>query len=245
MESSEAVRHRLPVWGGLILSAMMIAGFVLDIGIFSSTGAEPVIRLEQLGTDLLRVQGSAVWPIEGWTYTLMILPAFVFVLGVYWFLRDGADEGLPIIGATAAVLFWVFHTMHNVAILTVVTGLAPSYVLGAPDAAEIETVSRGFIVFSEVLFLPGGGVGSLFWAVASLALGKAILETKQLPRWLGYTSIGVALLALLGLLQYAYEPFVVFGLIGWVLFIIWTAGVSVMLLRRQDVTTPQAQPEEM
>jgi len=230
MEPSGTPRYWIAAWAGIGLLGMMVAAFALDLGIVASTGAEPVLRSDQVGPDLLRASGSPLWPLEGWVYTLMVAPACVFTAGLYLYFRDEVADELALSGLVAAFMFWVVHTMHN-AVLLAVLALAPTYAAAGANASVIEGVARGLIAFSDVLFRPGGGVGTLLLAVAGLAFGKVMLDSGRLPRWVGLAAVGAALLGLLGLLQYVFPPFVAFGLIGWVLFIAWVGGASVAMLR--------------
>ena len=103
--------------------------------------------------------------------------------------------------------------------------------------SRTEAAARASIVASGILFLPGGGIGSLFWALAGLCFGKAALDTKQFPRWIGYSSIGGAICVLLGYGQYVFPPMLALGLIGWIILIAWTAGISFRLIRWAAVTS--------
>ena len=87
---------RLPGLAGLTLLAMLVISFIMDFAIISTTGGKPNIDVVNVGPDLLRAQGSLIWPVETWLYLLMIVPFAVFAFGVYWALRSESDEGLQI-----------------------------------------------------------------------------------------------------------------------------------------------------
>ena len=97
---------------GMVLSMMLVAAFVLDMVLVQTTGGQPLLNPDNIGPELLRAKGSAIWPLEGWVYTLMIVPALAFILAAYRVLRED-DSGLADIGLIASALFWIFHTLHN------------------------------------------------------------------------------------------------------------------------------------
>ena len=231
MQVSRGNRFRFPAIAGLALFLLMVSGFVLDIAIIGTTGGDPQIRVDQLGPDLVRVKGSTIWPVEGWIYTLMILPAFVFLAGVHWAFRRVDEDGVAAIGVVVTATFWALSTAHNLAILTVVQSLAPVYVPGAPEAVAIEAVSRSLVWVADALS-PLSGLGAVFLIVGALALGRATLTSKELPRWTGYIALSSALLLGLGTFQHLSRPLIAVSLIGFILYMVWVAGMSVTLLRR-------------
>lgn len=234
MEPNE---FRLPAVAGLVLVVMMAAAFAMDLGIIGSTGANPEIRMDRLGEDLVRVQESALWPVEAWTYTLMVLPAAIFLVGLYGILRR-RTEGLPAMGVLLALGLWIVHTAHNVAILAVVQTLAPAYVPGAANAAALEATALGFLGVGAALS-PLSGLGAVILVAAALSLGIAILKSDRLSRWNGYLLLGVVILAGLGLLRPLSDAFIMLGLVGWILLILWHADVAVILWRQGTPNAPR------
>jgi len=214
----------------MILVLLMVLGFVLDLMIISTTGGDPQVRGESLGADLVRVKGSGIWPLETWVYTLMALPGSIFLMGVYWAIRREDRDGLATIGVLVSLLTWVLSTVHNLAILAVVQGLAPAYVPGAPDAPALEASARGWLAVADALN-PLSGITAVFLMVGALALGLATLRTLHLPRWTGSVSLAVVPLIGLGLLQGFSRAFIAPALIGYILYIVWNLGVSFALLK--------------
>lgn len=234
MEPNE---FRWSALAGFVLVAMMAAAFVMDFAIIGTTGANPEIRMDRLGEDLVRVQESALWPVEAWTYTLMVVPAALFLVGLYGILRRETG-GLPAMGVLLALGLWIVNTAHNVAILVVVQTLAPAYIPGAANAAAIEATALGFLGAGAALS-PLSGLGAVVLAVAALSLGMAILRSDRFSRWNGYLLLGLVLLASLGLLRPLSDAFIVVGLIGWVVFILWHADVTVILWRQGTANEPR------
>src|SRR5207302_11301517 len=106
---------QLAAASGVALAVMLVAGFATDIAIVLTTGGPPVLDPAKIGSELLRAKGTTVWMVEAWLYTLMIIAVPAFVLGVYAALRREGDPGLPGLGAIAALIFWLFHTISNTA----------------------------------------------------------------------------------------------------------------------------------
>lgn len=225
-------RSRLPALAGLMLALMLIIAFVLDFVIIGTTSGEPVLSLENIGADLLRAQASRIWPVEAWLYVLMIVPFTVFVVGLYRALSAQGEAGLPLIGVTALMVFWVFSTVHNAAIVTVLQTLAPRYVAAAASGPGLEAAARALLGFGNTFFIPGGGVGTLLQVIGMASLGQATVQTARLPRWTGRVALACALLSLLGYLQYLVKPLLVIGLVGHLLYMLWQAAVSFQLLRQ-------------
>lgn len=228
----EPIRTRWVATAGMVLVLLMVMGFALDMALMGTTGGDPILRADSIGDDLVRAQGSAIWPVEGWVYTLMLLPATVFLAGIYWGFRRTDRDGGATIGVLLLFLFWVLHTVHNLAILVVVQGLAPGYVPGAADAAAIEATARAFVGLGDVLS-PFSGLTTAFLATGLLALGRACLRPEvTYSRWTGYVALAVAPLAALGTLQGLSAAFLAPALIGWILFLLWNADLSVVLWKR-------------
>ncbi len=206
---------------------MMIVAFALDFAIIATTGGPPMIYLESLSADMTRARDSAIWPIETWLYTLQIVPFAILILGVRSTLRAAKEEGIADVATLAAVLFMALHTLHNLAILTVVQVLVPAYVAGAATASAIEAVARGFLGLAYAAFLPGGGVGSALLVAAPsgrLAAASAVLVTVAYA-------------------QYVVPPAFFLALVGYLAYVAWTAVVSVGLLRSAPRAAAVLTPE--
>jgi hypothetical protein len=222
---------------------MMIVAFVLDFTIIGTTGGDPMIALTKLPEDLARARASAIWPIEAWLYTLQIVPFAIFVLGVRASLRSAGQEALADVFALSGVVFMSLHTLHNLGIVTTVQVLAAGYVPGSAEGAAIEAVARGLLGLSYAAFVPGGGVGTAFLAMALAAFAAAQRESRALPRWSGRLATASAALLVVGYAQYVVPPAFFVALFGYVMYIAWTIVVTVGLARpfqaRSAVFAPQ------
>jgi len=215
---------------GVVLAIMMIIAFALDMAIIQTTAGPPLLNADNIGSELLRAKGSTIWLVEGGLYSLMIVPAFVFMLAVYWALRDD-DNGLAGIGLFASALFWIFHTLHNVAMLTVIQVLVPRYTAGTSEATTVEVLATTLLGFANILFGFGGSVGGLFLVAFLAAFGLVTLKSSILPQWTGYVALAGGLTVLLSYLQFISGAFLFVGLLGWVLTIVWVVGTTLTLLR--------------
>ena len=226
--------RRVTAIAGIALAAMLVVAFALDFAIIATTGGPPQIFLASLSADLVRARDSAVWPIEAWLYVLQVVPFAIFILGVRAALRDAKQEAVADVATLAAVLFMALHTLHNLAILTVVNVLAPAYVPGAGDAMAIESVARGFLGLAYAAFLPGGGVGGLLFIAAMGGFAIAQRRSRVFPAWSGRLATTSAVLFAIAYAQYVIAPAFFISLVGFVTYIAWTTVVSVGLWQRTE-----------
>jgi len=224
----------LSAWSGVVLALLLVAGFAADMAIVLTTGGPPVLDPARIGGELLRAKASAIWPVEAWLYTLMIVPVPAFVVGAYTALRREVDRGLPVLGLICALLFWIFHTIHNIGFLTVLQVVASGYTGAGADGAAADAVARVLLGFANAAFGFGTSVGGLFLVGYLACFGIATLQTGGLPRWTGYAALAAAALAVLAYLQVVSQALgPIFGIPSWVLHIAWVIGVTVALLRER------------
>ncbi len=228
--------YRLYGIAGIVLAAMMILTFILDFTIIATSGA-PEIDLNNVGPDLVRAGDNLIWHIESLLYLFQIVPFSGFALGIYWTLKSDQDGGLPALGLLTTGLFWVFHTLHNAAIVTTIYSLAPDYVPGTLQGQLIEAIAHGLLATGNTFFRPGGGVGTLLLVVGMIAMGQVILRTSHFPRWTGYAAMATALFSLVAYLQYVAESFFYLALVSWIIYIVWITVVSLRLTRYHTPVT--------
>lgn len=236
--------RRLTAIAGVVLAVMTILAFALDFVIIVTTGAPPLIALATLPADLVRARDSAIWPIDAWLYTLQIVPFTIFVVGLRARFRSTGQEAVADIATVAALLFMALHTLHNLAIVTVVQTLAPSYVPGAPEATAIEATARGLLGVAYAAYLPGGGAGGLFFVAAMAGFATAQRRSAAFAAGSGSLAIASAVLSAVAYAQYVIPAALYVGLIGWLAYIAWTVVVSLGLLRSGERRSPvlAAQP---
>jgi hypothetical protein len=176
------------VTSGVVLSVMMVSAFLLDMLIVQSTSGPPMLTTDNMGSELLRARGSTVWLVEGWLYTLRVIPGYLFVLNVYGALRDG-DSDMAGAGLVGSLLFWIFHTLHNVALLTVLQVLVPQYASGTSQETSIEVLATGLLGFANLLFGFGTSIGGLFSGgiprrqrIGDIQEQASVHEVDRIPR---------------------------------------------------------------
>ena len=227
---------RIGGMAGLVLALMMIVAFALDMAIIITTGRPPLLDPQKISLDLVRAQGVPFWPLETWLYTLMIIPGSVLAIATYRVLHSEHEDSMIAFGLLATILFWIFHTMHNVLILAVFQALVPHYSGGSLGATTMEVVAAMIMTIASVTFDFGSGVGSLFLAGSLGASGLATLRTAEFPRWTGYVALAASLAMLGAYLKFMFQGIFFLGLLGWVLFIIWVIGAALAILRSANQT---------
>jgi len=216
---------RRPAWAGTLLLATMAAAFVLDFVLMAVTKGPPVIRPDQVGDDLVRVQANhGLWLAEAWTYTLMGVPALLFLVVLHRATAAGRS-GLARLGVASLAVFWALHTLHNVAVLAVIQGLAPAYVPGAADAGAVVASARGLLSVGDALN-PFAGLGAPFLVLGLVSLARGV-GAGAAPRWGSSLAYGAAGLVVVGAFQLVAAPLLAASLLAWVLFMAWTGTVLV------------------
>lgn len=227
---------------GVVLAIMMAVAFVLDFAIIATTGGPPQIYPETLSADLVRVRGSAIWPLEAWLYSLQVVPFALFIIGVRNALRAAGRDAAADATSLAGILFIAAHTLHNLAVLTVVQYIAPVYAPAAPNAAALETVTRALVGLAYATFLPGGGVGSALLVISLVSFATGARGSQAFPAWSSRFAWAGAVLVAAAYLQYVIAPAFFIALFGYLAFIGWIAVLGVSFMRggeRSRVFAPQ------
>ncbi len=140
-----------------------------------------------------------------------VIFALVFGAVLRSYLRAGsASDLLTTLGFAGMIAFGVLAAGE--AAVTFAAANVPSSI---PPAAE-----QALNVLSNTLFDPIF-IGTVVFLFAN---GLAIVRTRVLPRWLGWTGIVIAVIALVPAPTWALVPFALLG---------WVALVSVLMVMRQ------------
>ena len=192
---------RLTPLTGVVFAVLAAVAFATASGAPSSTasGGRVIAFYEAHGS-------SAQVSDYLWMLAFAFLVLFAGSLRAYLRRTPGAEAlssvvlaGAAVLAAGAGVYFGFDYTLA-----TTSSHLAPA-------------AAQALNVLALKLFLPVSAGGFVF----GVASGLAILRGTQLPKWLGWVAIVIALVTV--------SPA---GLIGIVLFIFWTAIVSVLVWRR-------------
>lgn len=210
---------------GLCAVGVLAVGFALDMAIIVTTGGPPQIFASTIASDLSRAATSVVWRAELWTYILAVAPFAVFCLGLA--ARGERSPRAALIGTAAGIAFIALHTLHNMSYAAVVNGLAPAYVAVGAQTAALEQVARGFVAFAEVAFLPGGGLGGVMQVAMLVAIGTAQRGATSRLAFVSAALLSIGYLSIVAPTLPVLAP----ALLGWILFLMWTALTSRELLR--------------
>ncbi|MCJ1681510.1 hypothetical protein MTF65_29975 [Streptomyces sp. APSN-46.1] len=173
-------------------------------------------------------------------FTTLGIALFLWFLGSLWrVLREA--EGGPARGATIALVG------AGVGSALMLVALALTYaVLLTTSPAQADAVPALFTA-SAVLFALGGGVLSLFF----FAVGKVILHTGVMGRWLGWLALLAAVLSVLAFIS----PFWVSGILNpatgalglwawWAAFVVWVLLASGVLTLQEYRKTKSSMASE-
>jgi hypothetical protein len=166
-----------------------------------------------------------------------ILPLTIFAAGVRIALRRSEEEQ----GMMSAVFFGSALVFASAQIPF--AALSAALALDAAHATDSEiTLIQGALTGLDAFrFMPFG--------VMVLAGSLAMLQSRSFARWIAWVGVASGVLTLAAELSF-FDPSGPIGNIGnagqagFVLFMIWTAAVSVALLRRKAVPAPVRQVGE-
>lgn len=222
---------RIAGWAGLLLGAMMLVAFALDMAVIATTGGPPEIQPGHLAADLTRAAGSSLWAVETWVYTLLIVPFIVFIAGLRSAVRAAGHPGLADWGALAGLVFAGLHTLHNLLILVAVQVMGPAYVAGGHDATALLATTKALLGLAYATFLPGSGLGTPVLIISMLAFAAAQRAGAPGGRWAAGLALASALLLAVAELQAFIPPAFFIALVAWIANIGWTIASAGGLLR--------------
>lgn len=220
---------------GGICALLAVAGFVAGIALMATHGVQ--VLIPETGKDgaewVADVNDAGDWFVAGaWIVGLAGLLGIVALVGFYDVLKGAGPITIlaPIAGAVGLTLVTISHVVP----IAVAQELAPSY--SAANAATFDTFASICLLLNYF--------GNVFnWAVATPIYAFAILQTRAVPRWIGYVGLIAAVFAgWLGL--FAPLSSVIEGLttIGFFAFFIFLAALGVAILRRREEAALEAAP---
>ncbi|MFG2487986.1 hypothetical protein ACGFSI_35230 [Streptomyces virginiae] len=225
---------------GLLATLMFVLAFIVFMST-DPTGGTPYPSIENAQT-VNDFFSQNVNPVRLQVlFTTLGIALFLWFLGPLWrVLREA--EGGSARGTTVALVG------AGVAASLMLVGLALTYAVLLTTSPAQAAAVPAFFTGSAVLFALGGGVLSLFF----FAVGKVILHTGVMGRWLGWLALVAAVLSVLAFIS----PFWVGGILNpatgalglwawWTAFVVWVLlASSVLTLReyREVKADRQAEP---
>ena len=213
--------HRWTALSGIVFVVLMLTGasFVADVPKADASAHEIARYLADSDNLMRNIVGAYIWVLGG-------LAFLGFVAGLRTVLRraEGDPGTLSSIVFGAGVAFTAVWSVSAVALATVAYAVGIS---GAPVSDP--DVVRVLPQMGSLLLLLGGGFAGI---LLLLATSIVIYRTAVLPRWLAGFGILVAIALAFDVTYMNIVP-----------LLVWVAGASIVLLRRQDETsaTPERQ----
>lgn len=160
----------------------------------------------------------------------------------YGFQLAGAGLFLAFLGALSSVLYGAEGdkpTLSRVALTAGAVGITLVTITNAVNAALAATIAEKsgdgavWAVFQigQAIFT----FAAMFLGIFLLAASEVIRETGVLPRWVSLLGLVAGAAYVVGSFSVADQrgPLAIPALVGFVLFIVWTAAVSVLVVARR------------
>jgi hypothetical protein len=217
---------------GLLATLLFVIAFIVFLT--TSPGSDPKfpnIAHAQFAPAYLTVHLSEIRVVT--LLTALGIALFLWFLATLWTTLSEA-EGAPGRGSTVAVIGGVAGSA------LVLVGLALNATAGlATSTGQADNVATLYVA-SSLLTALGGGIYSLFF----FGVGKVVLQTDALGRWLGWLAIIAALLSVCAFMTPFFTASVLNAATGalghwaWtVAFVVWLflASSAMTLQERRDI----------
>lgn len=220
---------------GAVCALVTVTGFVVGIFLMASSGVQVLIpETGREGAEWVADVNDAgdAFIVGAWIVNLAGLVGIVALLGFYDHLKHAGPYLViaPIAGAVGLTLVTVSHALP----IAIAQELAPTYT--PQDAATFDTFASACLLLNYF--------GNVFnWAVATPLYAIAILQTRALPRWVGYLGLVAAVfagwLSLVAPLSSAIEGITVIGFFAFFAFLV---SMGITILRRRGEPAPETAP---
>jgi hypothetical protein len=222
-------------WSALVL----VAGFVIGIVFMASSGVQ--VLIPETGKDgldwIADVNDAGNWFVAGAAIVVFAgLFGVVAFLGFYDALRDAGPLLIlaPVVGVAGFVLVTISHATP----IAIAVELVPDY--AAANETARASLAATFDTLVEFCLLMNYFGDILVWGVTTPLFAIAVLQTRAVPRWIGWVGLlSAAVAGWLGLLSPVFSVIDEISTIGFFAFFIFMAAMGVALLRGQ--TRPQLQ----
>jgi hypothetical protein len=163
----------------------------------------------------------------------LLAPVLALGAGIGWLRLAGQESGLARVGVLLWYVGMIFVVAQDAAELGLVR-ILPGAVAHAGPAEEVALLAIGSVAGEIVrVFIVLGDL--LSFGALGLVAAALVQRTGQV-RWFGWLGLVCALFVILGLLVPILLPL---RLLGFLLFVIWLAGLGLAMLRER--TTPALQ----
>jgi hypothetical protein len=217
---------------GAVCAIATVVLFVAGGVLMGTSGVEVLIpETGQAGRDWVADVDQADWRFltGAWLIILMGFVGIVALIGFYARLREAGEAFVlaPVLGAIGLTLVTVSHLIP----IAMAYELVPAYVGAGADGQS--TLSATADTLAAMALVTNSAGNFLGWGVAVPMFAVAILTTRQLPRWIGWLGLVVAVLAgWLGLLGPASSVLEAVSGLGFVGFFVFMLSMGVAMLRR-------------
>lgn len=231
----------LGAWCAVAVLPFFLVGAVL----LSGSGATELLPATgSSGQDwLTAVASDKRFAAGAWLLVLMGFLVMVAFVGFYLVLRRVGEVLIvaPILGLVGMTLVQVSHLIP----IGMAYEMAPAYLADGADQTTLAATADTFAAISLVTNAAGNAV---VWGVSVPLYAWAVLSTRTLPRWIGWSGMVVAVFGgWLGLLSPAFTFAEGLSSIGFLTFFIFMSsmGIAVLRLDRRQRHELVASPGEL
>lgn len=222
---------RLSTVGG-VCAVSAVACFVLGVVAMASSGVQVLIpETGSAGREWIADvdEAGGLFYLGAWLIILMGFLGVVAFLGFYDALRDAGRVLVlaPILGAVGLTLVTFSHLVP----IAMGYELVPAYTAAGPAGQASMAVTADTLAAIALVTNSAGNI--LGWGVATPMIALAVLQTRLLPRWIGWLGLAVGLLAgWIGMLTPAADVFEVASTLGFFGFFVFLLAMGISILRR-------------
>ena len=216
---------------GAVCAIGAVGCFLLGLVAMASSGVQLLIpETGSEGREWIAdvAAASGLFYLGAWLIILMGFLGIVAFLGFYEVLRGAGPVMVlvPVLGAVGLTRVTLSHLIP----IAMSYELVPDYAEAGPAAqASLATTADTLASIALVTNSAGNFLG---WGVATPLVAIAILQTRLLPRWIGWLGLAVGLLAgWVGMLSPVVEPFEVISTLGFLGFFVFVLAMGVAMLR--------------
>jgi hypothetical protein len=216
---------------GAWCAILLVAGFIIGIVLMATNGVQ--VLIPETGKDgldwIADVDDAGNWFVAGAAIVVFAgLFGVVAFLGFYDALRDAGPLLIlaPVVGVAGFVLVTISHATP----IAIAVELVPDYTTA--DEATRASLTTTFDTLAQFCLLMNYFGDILIWGVTTPLFAIAVLQTRAVPRWIGWVGLfSAAVAGWLGLLSPVVSMIEEISTLGFFAFFIFMASMGVALLR--------------